>query len=191
MHYRRALSVCLAALLTLPAAGSASAQLRSGWWTGYHDCRDGRIPTQASINVDGAGSITGLRQFQNPQGMGSFQINGNYQSSTGSVSLFAGNWILQPPGFLKCDLFGRLDASGTRISGNSPGCPCGNFELVLQGGAATPAAPDPNQGGCCSWVAPNIGRTCAPGNRQTCAQQNGQFTPNGVCGIVPGGFCSP
>lgn len=56
------------------------------------------------------------------------------------------------------------------------------------GTSQTPVA---EQSGCCSWIAPNIGRTCAAGTNRTCAQQSGQFTPNGTCGTVPGGFCAP
>lgn len=56
---------------------------------------------------------------------------------------------------------------------------------------APAAAVSPQQGGCCSWIAPNVGRTCGPTNYQLCTERSGQFTPNGICGPVPGGFCAP
>lgn len=182
MHRNRGLLAVFVVTVMGLATTSAWAQMQSGSWEGWHQCVDGRIPTQANINVDGTGMITGSRQFKNPKGSGSFAINGAFQANTGEVWLYAGDWIVAPPpGFLKCDLIGRLDASGSRITGSSPGCPCGTFELTLQQTAA---------GGCCSWTV-NGGRTCGPATSQQCTERGGDLLPNADCLTTGGGYCTP
>ena len=67
-----------------------------------------------------------------PQTWSTVRIGGNYRSDTREVFLNTMGWINQGPGAFICHLRGQLDPSGTRITGSSPGCTCGNFELVRQ-----------------------------------------------------------
>lgn len=138
---RRWLNVLVLAAFTLGLTQTVIAQQGDsnpkGLWVGWHECGGVKVGTAALIDVDSAGLITGIRQFyptrnDSSRPVGSFRISGSFRRDTGAVSLTAGEWITQPPGYNKCNFVGRIDATGRRITGNSPGCSCGTFELQRQ-----------------------------------------------------------
>jgi hypothetical protein len=109
----------------------------TGTWAGWHQCGASKVGTSATISVDIAGNVTGYREFHptaaDPaRASGSFQLSGTYQRTTGAVSLIAGAWMNRPPGYGKCDFVGNVDPTGKVISGTSPSCGCGQFELRRQ-----------------------------------------------------------
>jgi hypothetical protein len=110
----------------------------TGLWSGWHQCVNTKIGTSAMISVDSAGHLIGVREFYPTPGdparaSGSFRLTGNYQPTTGAVSLMAGPWINFPTGYGKCDFVGTVDPTGSVMTGTSPGCsPCGQFELHRQ-----------------------------------------------------------
>jgi hypothetical protein len=108
----------------------------TGRWSGWHQCGGARVGTSATIYVDSAGHVSGIREFyptpaDTGHASGSFRLGGVYHPADRSISLIAGNWINQPAGYGKCDFVGKVDPSGMVITGTSPGCypGCDNFEL--------------------------------------------------------------
>jgi hypothetical protein len=138
---RKWLTLFILTALLFSNALAANAQQRSpnatGLWVGWHECGSVRVGTAALIDVDSMGVVKGIRQFYPTQNdvarkVGSFRISGNFQQESGDITLSAGEWINQPPGYLKCTFVGKMDPSGRQITGNSPGCSCGHFELHRQ-----------------------------------------------------------
>ncbi len=106
----------------------------SGLWHGWHQCGGVQVGTEVQISVDRAGRVSGTREFYPTPGdparaTGSFHVSGIFQRRSREISLIAGDWIKQPPGYLKCSFVGAIDSSGERMAGIAPGCPCGRFEL--------------------------------------------------------------
>jgi hypothetical protein len=108
-------------------------------WSGWHQCGTSKVGTSVMISVDSMGRLIGIREFYptpaDPARLsGSFRVSGTYQPANGSVTLLAGDWINHPSNYLKCDFIGQVDAAGTVMTGESPGCSqyCGRFELRRQ-----------------------------------------------------------
>jgi hypothetical protein len=121
-----------------PPAATANGQLSLvGLWRGWHMCQGTRVGTTVQILSDSSGKISGTREFypspNDPsRATGKFYVSGNFQSATGHISLNAGDWIMQPSGYTKCNFVGMVDATRKHIFGESPSCSCQQFELDRQ-----------------------------------------------------------
>lgn len=133
--------LCLSATTEADAQNSSSIQRAdvSAVWKGWHQCGRAKVGTSATIRMNEAGRVTGTRDFyptpsDAQRASGSFRVSGAYQPATGAITLMAGDWINQPPGYGKCSFVGNVDSKGTIMTGTSPDCVpgCAQFELRRQ-----------------------------------------------------------
>ena len=135
------LVLCLSATTEVGAQNSQSIQRAdlSAVWKGWHQCGRAKVGTSVTMRVDASGRVTGMREFyptpaDAQRANGSFRVSGAYQPATGAITLMAGDWINQPPGYGKCNFVGNVDSKGTIMTGTSPDCApaCAQFELRRQ-----------------------------------------------------------
>jgi hypothetical protein len=145
-------SAALVLVVGLMAALPAFAQSRSqssedgpsvlGPWTGTYTCLQGLTAVSLTVTETHAGRAEALFHFyadpSNPGvPTGCFTQSGTYNPRTRQLALRGGRWLLQPDGYLTVGFAGRLDPTGTSITGKVLGPRgCTTFRLVRQDASA-------------------------------------------------------
>jgi hypothetical protein len=144
------LRVLIALLLTAMAL-PARADGITGDWVGDYDCAQGNTSLTLTLHQFEGGRLDGLFHFYprpgNPAAAaGCFTISGTFDSTSRSVTLTAGKWLLRPRGYVTVNLNGTADASLHILKGNVLGPRCGGFSLRLVSAAPSDISScrDPN-----------------------------------------------
>ncbi len=144
-----AILALLAALMTTTAVLAQSRPQSSedgpsvlGPWTGTYTCLQGLTAVSLTVTETHAGRAEALFHFyadpSNPGvPTGCFTQSGTYNPRTRQLALRGGRWLLQPDGYLTVGFAGRLDPTGTSITGKVLGPRgCTTFRLVRQDASA-------------------------------------------------------
>jgi hypothetical protein len=146
--------------VALASVRADSQTLPHGTWTGEYTCLQGSTALELVLQpAKDATSLRGWFHFRStptnpgvPEGC--FEMAGQFDPAGRQLSLLAGRWLRQPPGYVTVDLKGELDVPGTALSGSVVAIGCASFALRLARrdtalpdaciGAATAAAPGPH-----------------------------------------------
>jgi hypothetical protein len=140
--------VLVAAFGAMQADAQTSPQgAPQGVWSGEYLCGQGSTALELVLQpAKDAVTLRGWFHFQatpaNP-GVpeGCYEMTGSFDAPSGRISLIAGAWRRQPPGYITVDLKGAVDPGGTTLSGNVLHDSCTSFSLrLVRREAALPAA---------------------------------------------------
>lgn len=110
-------------------------------WSGSYAC--GHAQSLVIVHIEGVegAKIDGALLFRDQANgdSGSYDVSGTFDSSTGALSLRAGDWIDRPQGHSKEDLVGFVR---DRTIGGYLGTPTCRLSLTLSDGLPTFTAPD-------------------------------------------------
>lgn len=93
-------------------------------WRGTYQCGQGvtnlelKIVRVSELDVE----VTFDFVHDGSNAAGSFQMSGKYRKQSRKLKLVAGDWVVQPPGYVTVDLDGTIEGDGFSGRVLTPGC---------------------------------------------------------------------
>ena len=123
---------------TLTRVAKKAVNVLNGNWTGTYDCLQGE--TGLTLTMDHRGKrrkVNAIFSFypipSNPSiPTGSFNMTGNYNRQSKTLTLIAGKWISQPSGYSTINMSGKISDDYQSFTGSIIFSGCGSFELTKE-----------------------------------------------------------
>ena len=126
---------CLVLCACLLISGCGGNPMRSGTrWTGEYECRQGVTDLELTVVHTNGNNVKAIFHFRHDPSRveGSFYLFGEYNSKTGELKLYPGNWIDQPPGYITVGMTGRVFSGPLRYEGVITTEGCKDFSVRLE-----------------------------------------------------------
>lgn len=100
-------------------------------WAGWYVCSQGPTDLLVRITDVQGTAVQALFEFRHvPSGAaGEYELRGSYDPATLVADLDAGQWIVQPPGYVTVGMRGRISPGAAEWSGTITNASCGAFRL--------------------------------------------------------------